>query len=198
MSQCGNWQKYQNRNPLQRLLIRRFVNVVIEMTAPLTFTAVLDAGSGEGFVSQRLLHARPSVQVVGVDIDKGALERGRGIHPDIAFQFGDVNALPFEENSFDLVICNEVLEHVEYPEQALAEICRVSKRYCLVSVPYEPVFCLMNLLRGKNLTRFGNDVDHHNLWSARTFRHFAAEHLKLIDSRYPLPWQVHVAECRKM
>ena len=107
MSQCGNWQKYQNRNPLQRLLIRRFVNVVIEMTAPLTFAAVLDAGSGEGFVSQRLLQARPSIQVIGVDIDKRALERGRGMHPDIVFQFGDVTDLPFEANSFDLVICND-------------------------------------------------------------------------------------------
>ena len=111
MSQCGNWQKYQSSNPLQRLLIHRFLNAVVEMTAPLTFATVLDAGSGEGFVSQRLLHARPNVQVIGVDIDEEALERGRGIHPGIAFQYGDVTALPFRENSFDLVICNEVLEH---------------------------------------------------------------------------------------
>ena len=194
MSACGNWQKYQSKNPLQRLLINRFLDTVVDVTTSLAFTTVLDAGSGEGFVSQRLLCANPRIQVTGVDTDKEALKRGRKVHPDITFESGNVTALPFEDNRFDLVICNEVLEHLERPEQAMAELGRVSRHYCLISVPHEPFFRLMNLMRGKSIRRFGNDADHRHLWSARQFQRSLAGHFSLLESRYPLPWQVYLAE----
>lgn len=195
MSICGNWQKYKNRNPLQRLLINRFLDTVAELVVPLRVTTVLDAGSGEGFVSQRVLGVVPHARITAVDLDLQALERGRKHHSDITFTFGDIIDLPFGDNSFDLVLCTEVLEHLDRPERALAELCRVSRRYCLISVPREPLFCLMNLARGKNISRLGSDADHRNLWTPRQFRRFAARQLDLVESRYPLPWQVYVARC---
>lgn len=44
--------------------------------------------------------------------------------PCIDFQY-DVHAMPFEGGSFDAIACNAVLEHVEHPEHAIAELRRV-------------------------------------------------------------------------
>ena len=51
---------------------------------------------------------------------------------------GRIQELPFEDNSFDLVFCTDVLEHVveEDVEKAIEELVRVSKKYILVSACY--------------------------------------------------------------
>lgn len=196
MSGCGNWQKYTNPNPLQRFLIGRFLDTVVELIQSLQFSSVLDAGSGEGFVSQRILETRTDARIVGIDTDREALLRGKEMHPGIAFEWGDVDALPFADDSFDLVLCNEVLEHLSQPERALAEFRRVSRRYCLLSVPNEPFFRLMNLFRGKNVSRLGNDVDHQHSWSAKGFRRFARDHFRPLADRYPLPWQIFLGQVK--
>jgi SAM-dependent methyltransferase len=179
---------------LQRLLIGRFLDAVTELTQPLQFTSVLDAGSGEGFVSQRILEMRPDVTFVGVDLDREALLRGQQVHPEIAFARGDVYVLPFADNSVDLVLCNEVLEHLTRPDRVLDELRRVSRRYCLLSVPHEPYFRLMNLLRGKNVSRLGNDEDHRQLWGAKGFRRLAHDYFRPLGGRYPLPWQLFLGD----
>lgn len=190
MTDCGNWQKYRSQNPVQRYLIESFLDTLADLTCPLPLSAILDAGSAEGFVSQRLLRERPDISVVGVDLDDTALARGRQLHPAIVFEPGDVTSLPFEDRSFDLVVCNEVLEHLPHPEMALSEIQRVTRRYCMLSVPHEPFFRLSNFLRGKNISRLGDDIDHQQHWSAMSFRRLAARYFEPLASRYPFPWQV--------
>jgi ubiquinone/menaquinone biosynthesis C-methylase UbiE len=190
MSECGNWQKYQSHNPLQRRLIKNFLDTVVALTSSFQVSTILDAGCAEGFVSHRLLEEWSQTLVVGVDTDIKALVRGRELHPAITFQSSDVTSLPFDDRSFDLVICNEVLEHLPHPEAALAELQRVTRHYCLLSVPHEPFFRLSNLLRGKNISRLGDDLDHHQHWSATTFRHLASRYFHPLASRYPFPWQI--------
>ena len=197
MSNCGNLQKYQSRNPVQRLLINRFLDTAAALVRPLSLTSVLDAGSGEGFVSHHLFGRRPQVCTVAVDVDAEALARGRTLHPEIAFQSASVTDLPFDDDAFDLVLCNEVLEHLPEPELALGELLRVSRRYLLLSVPNEPFFRGMNFVRGKNITRLGDDIDHCNHWGALRFRRFVADYVNVIAYRYPLPWQIVFGEVPK-
>ncbi len=190
MSVCGNWQKYRNPNPLQRLLIRNFLNAVVALTRPLQASSILDAGCAEGFVSQRLLKEWPNTLVAGADVDIDALVRGRNLHPTTLFASGDVTLLPFRDKSFDLVICTEVLEHLQNPAEALSELQRVTRHYCLLSVPHEPFFRLSNFVRGKNISRLGDDVDHHQHWGAVAFRRLASRYFSPVSSRFPFPWQV--------
>ncbi len=190
MSECGNWQKYQNRNPLQRLLIQNFLDTIVAITRSLPTSTILDAGCAEGFVSQRLLEEWPGAQVVGIDVDIGALTRGQRLNPVTRFGSGDITSLPFKDKSFDLVICTEVLEHLPHPESALSELQRMTRRYCLLSVPHEPFFRLSNLMRGKNISRLGDDVDHYHHWGALAFRRLTNHYFHPVSSRFPFPWQV--------
>jgi SAM-dependent methyltransferase len=61
---------------------------------------------------------------------------GRSLARTRPFVCGDIHALPFKDKEFDYVICNQVLEHIDAPDFAIAEITRVGKRGYL-SVPSE-------------------------------------------------------------
>ena len=58
----------------------------------------------------------------------------------------NVEKLAFNDNSFDTVLCMEVLEHVDNPINALKELKRVNKKRLIISVPYEPWYTLWRLL----------------------------------------------------
>lgn len=45
--------------------------------------------------------------------------------------------IPLEDNTFDLVIMSQVLEHLTYPEEVISEAMRISKKYILISLPNE-------------------------------------------------------------
>lgn len=194
----GNLQKYRNENPLQRFLIRRFQDAVTNAIHTSSARSVLDAGSGEGFTAEQVRLCHPGLNVVCVDMDTEALARGRSFFPELHFSRGDVRSLPFPDRSFDLVMCLEVLEHLENPSQALEEFRRVSRTYVLVSVPHEPWFRIANVLRGKNLGAFGNDPEHIQHWSPRSFRAFLEHNgMNVITKSLRFPWMLFLCEVRR-
>lgn len=75
------------------------------------------------------------------------------MNPSVEHIQGDITRMPFCDHSFDIVICTEVLEHLEKPGAALKELKRVAKKFILITVPHEPWFCLGNLLVLKNVSR---------------------------------------------
>lgn len=56
-------------------------------------------------------------------------------NPDIELNLEKVERLPFEDNSFDTVICVDVLEHLDNLHSVFADLVRVSKQYIIVSLP---------------------------------------------------------------
>jgi len=82
---------------------------------------VLDIGCGRGGVLE-LLHSQVAL-AVGVDPDQGSLVEHRV--PTLRRAAGLMERLPFSDQSFDLVLCSWVLEHLVDPEQAFAEVARV-------------------------------------------------------------------------
>ncbi len=87
---------------------------------------VLDAGCGLGYGS-RMLAEGGATAVNGIDVDEPTIaEANRRIDDAaVSFQIGDVRDLRFEDGSFDLVVCFEVIEHLEDRERALGEFERV-------------------------------------------------------------------------
>jgi len=64
-------------------------------------------------------------QVVGLDFSDEAIEIARRNVPEAEFQQGDAQDLPFEDDSFDAVVCGFGLIHIPDPARALTEIRRV-------------------------------------------------------------------------
>ncbi|MBK8970216.1 MAG: class I SAM-dependent methyltransferase [Hahellaceae bacterium] len=84
----------------------------------------VDVGCSVGFFCKAI--ASQFEQVVGLDIDQGALEIARQNSPDnVRFDVADSMALPFPDSSVDLLICNHVYEHVPDAEKLFDEIFRV-------------------------------------------------------------------------
>ncbi len=184
-----NFRKHTSNNPLQKLLINNFFNTFLSEIKDLKVESILDVGCGEGFTLQKLYENKIGKKLVGIDHQEIAIDIGKKIHPKLKLETGDIYHLPFKAGSFDLIICTEVLEHLEDPKKALKELARVPKKYLMLSVPNEPYFMLANFLRGKNITRWGNDIEHINHWTSKGFQRFAEkEDLKVISKRYPFPW----------
>jgi SAM-dependent methyltransferase len=86
---------------------------------------VLDAGCGVGYGSAMLARAGAG-EVVGLDLSAEAIEAARKAAPaNASFVVGDVHALPFAAGRFELVVCFEVIEHVESQDDVIAELARV-------------------------------------------------------------------------
>ncbi len=94
--------------------------------------AVLDVGARDGFIS-RLLTTHFTT-VTALDLEQPSIE-----HDSIRCVKGDITALQFDDASFDLVFCAEVLEHIptHLLETACRELARVSNGYLLIGVPYK-------------------------------------------------------------
>lgn len=200
-SQSSNYRKHTTGNPLQRALIERFHGKIVEAVEELGPRSFLDAGCGEGFVAERLLAAMPSLTYEGCDLSPTAVTLAQQRNPAGHFTTGSVTALPYPDNSFDVVGCFEVLEHLpdDLPDVAMAEFVRVARRGVVVSVPHEPFFCLANAARGKNLDiqPRGSDPDHKQFWSRRAFGELMGEQLHVSRLYGSFPWTIGVGEVRE-
>lgn len=76
---------------------------------------ILDIGCGEGVFTQQIL--KMADVVVGVDISETAVARAKEDVPDGFFKVGDIVSIDFEEKSFDLVLCLEMLYYLSAQER---------------------------------------------------------------------------------
>lgn len=184
-----NFVKHTSKNPIQQLLIKNFYSSLISIAKSLKPESILDAGCGEGFTMDKLSKSKVGEKLEGIEYSKEAILFGKKLFPDLKFIQGSVYELPYKNSSFDIVICTEVLEHLEQPTKALKEMLRVSKKYLIISVPNEPFFMLSNFLRGKNLLRLGNDPGHVNYWNPLRLKKYLIQNkIKIIKTSFPFPW----------
>ena len=191
----SNAKKYLSKNPLQRLIISRFLDKVAMLVERQLPTSVLDAGCGEGFVLNELRSRLPGVPFVGVDLTDEALRYPLHSNGKWDTMRGDVTHLPFRDSSIEIVTCLEVLEHLPQPSEALAELVRVCSRRVVLSVPNEPWFRIANLARLKNLRELGNGPGHIQHWNARSFPRLVASHFRVKEVSTSFPWTIVLAEC---
>ncbi|KAL3457091.1 UbiE/COQ5 methyltransferase [Aspergillus heterothallicus] len=99
---------------------------------------ILDIGCGPGSITIDLATHIPDGHITGLEyVDDPlpaarSLAAARGI-PNITFTTGDIHALPFPDNTFDVVHVHQVLQHIADPIQGLREMRRVAKHGGLVA-----------------------------------------------------------------
>jgi ubiquinone/menaquinone biosynthesis C-methylase UbiE len=126
--------KVKNRHTGERLEFESFSNVTIEHLHRYAIACdlakgkeVLDIASGEGYGSYLL--SKTSKSVVGVDIDIKTVELAKlkYLSANLKFLNGNTSKIPLEDNSIDMVVSFETIEHHDEHHQMIKEISRVLK-----------------------------------------------------------------------
>lgn len=124
------YQKGVEKNVLQRLWHKgklHAVNLLIE-EVDVEPRDILDVGCASGWFLSEIAKNYPLAKCTGVDAYKKSIDYGTKQYKNLTLLTIDAHKLPFAKASFDIVICAEVLEHVEHPEIVLSEIKRVLKK----------------------------------------------------------------------
>lgn len=88
--------------------------------------SVLDVGCATGGFYE--IARKSKISYTGIDITHESISEAKRKYPTVTFLEGDIRNLPFKDNSFDMVVCWDVLVHVVEYRLALQELCRVAKR----------------------------------------------------------------------
>lgn len=191
----GNHEdKYNAKNPVARALMRAFLRSVTDLYVGTAPRRVLEVGCGEGHLANTLIRAHRPDTFEACDVD---LRPAPDLDPAISLREASIYALPYADASFDLVVCCEVLEHLKDPAAGLAELARVSSRHILMSTPWEPIWRLLNMARGRYLRDFGNTPGHVQHFGRRALLTLAGTRLHVRAVRRPLPWTVILGEVRR-
>jgi 2-polyprenyl-3-methyl-5-hydroxy-6-metoxy-1,4-benzoquinol methylase len=199
----GNtFDKYGSANPVVRRLMAGFERNADELFAQAAPSSVLDVGCGEGILTAqwaRRLPPPPAGRIVGIDLEDPKLNAewaARETHANLEFRPMTVERLQFADDEFDLVAATEVLEHVDDPGRAVAEMARVAGRWLLVSVPHEPLWRMLNMARGAYLRQWGNTPGHLNHWTRAGFAKLLSAHGEVVQTRSPFPWTMLLVRVR--
>lgn len=124
------WQDYSD-NRHYGPTARHIRRLMWQAIAPLQFESVLDVGCGEGSMLDMVARLRPSAALAGVDLSPEAVALSQHRMPTAEFQVLDVvsSHLP---RQFDLVVCNDVMEHVADDVAVLRNLRAMTRRWCLI------------------------------------------------------------------
>ena len=196
---AGNYtDKYHSKNPINQFLMNQFLNdfrLFLQQAQAKNIQTICEIGCGEGELLKIIHQYYPQAKIYATDVAKSEIVKAKKNTKGIPITFSVQNAekLNYQNKQFDLVVCCEVLEHLENPQQGLKEIKRISQN-SIVSVPIEPWWRILNLIRLKYLKDLGNTPGHLNHWSVRGFSSLLNQYLMIITKKLPLPWQIYFCQ----
>lgn len=139
----------------QYLLNEKFVRATAPIASAVQGLDVLVVCGGSGMDATFL--ARAGARVVSSDLSIGAsrrsAERARRLGLPFTSIVADIERLPFEDRSFDLVYVHDGLHHLEHPELGLAEMARVARRWVSVTEPARATATAIAIRLGLALAR---------------------------------------------
>lgn len=185
--------KYEDTNFISKYLVNNYFKSVEKLISKTTNVDLAhEIGSGEGRSTTKL--NKMVANLTASEYVDNLVSIAQKNNPELVIFQESVYDLKSKNNSIDLVFLLEVLEHLDYPEQAIKEIKRVSSKYLILGVPREPIWRILNMSRLKYLKDFGNTPGHLNHWSKKSL-------IKLIEKEFgsviavetPLPWTIILA-----
>jgi 2-polyprenyl-3-methyl-5-hydroxy-6-metoxy-1,4-benzoquinol methylase len=197
MQAGGNvYDKYGTSNPVERRLVGGFLSNVRELVAETGAREAHEVGCGEGELTMML--ARQGLRARGSDVSAEVISEARrraaAAGLDVDYRAAPIESLAPPDDAAELIVCCEVLEHVEDPEAALDRLIALARPWLLLSVPREPLWRALNLARFKYVGDLGNTPGHLGHWSRREFVGLVRSRAEIVAERTPLPWTM--ALCR--
>ena len=214
-------KKYDLMNDVMSLGIHRiWKTALIDWLSPKNGQELLDVAGGTGDIAFRLLKRAPKSRVTVLDMTEKMLVEGKRraeahkFKENIDWICADAMKLPFKENSFDVVICNHVLEHVEDYKKVMSELCRVMKvgSWGIFQVPIDinnPITMEENITSPEERERIYGQKDHLRLFGQDYSKKLAAAGFKVTEvdfikelspkqvERYALPKDEIIYFCEK-
>lgn len=190
---------HASTSPVHRLLMKRFYRSIDRLFLHVAGHGprVADIGCGEGFIIRHLQKRYPNLQFAALDLNPRRIRLTKRLSPDVWAILGNVHRIPIADDVFDVVLANEILEHLTDPHRALTEIARVARGYVICSSPNEPFFSIGNLVRGSYWRRLGRTPAHLNFWSRGAFARLIAQHLEVHQVESCLPRTFVLSEVRR-
>lgn len=206
----GNtYDKYSSRNPIVKWMMNGFHDALLDLVsqAKTQFEMkntnaelnIHEIGCGEGYWVMRWNEA--GLKTRGCDFSKKVIELAKenaiakGINPDI-LSVKNIYELDANCDKADLVVCCEVLEHLEDPRAGLAALQKITLSHLIISVPREPLWCALNMARGKYISDWGNTPGHIQHWSKQNFVNLISEYFEIENIKSPLPWTMLLCKSR--
>jgi len=112
-------------HPFRRLVMR-------EIVKSLKPTSLLEVGCGRADTYAAIQPSLPTLRYCGMDQSSAMLQHAMARFPEVAFLRGDIEALPYPDRAWDVVISEHVLEHLRHFTPGLNELLRVAGRVVLI------------------------------------------------------------------
>jgi 2-polyprenyl-3-methyl-5-hydroxy-6-metoxy-1,4-benzoquinol methylase len=174
-----------------RLIEQRRLAIIREMAGESAGLDLAEIGSGGGHV----LRMFPEARLTAIDVSDVFLDTAKKNLQgyDARFIKGEVDKLDLPAESFDRIICTEVLEHTVDPAAILATIARLlrPKGVAVITVPNDPLIDgLKGFLRKtpvgyvlRDKIQWGGDIYHIHKWKPAEFERLLRRHFRVTERR---------------
>ncbi len=196
----GNrYDKYGSANPIVRHVMRGFDESLTSLVKIAEPNSIHEVGCGEGYWSCRW--AREGIPTRGSDFSHQVIRMAQenanelGLGSD-SFSVKSVYDLEPNKDAAELMVCCEVLEHLENPRAALEALQKTTENHIILSVPREPIWRFLNMMRGHYWGSLGNTPGHLQHWSSGAFVRLVSEYFEIEAIRKPLPWTMVLAKAK--
>ena len=107
---------------------RSLYPVLLEKLSHIPFQSALDLGCGTGEMLKLILQEDTHKELCGIDLSEKMFAVAKSKLPEqVKLILGDSESLPFSDNTFDVVYCNDSFHHYPAPQNVLREVYRVLK-----------------------------------------------------------------------
>jgi len=133
----AKWDDCHHYSPAPRHRRRMISNIVNK----LDFNSMVDVGCAQPYLIEEMIKKRPSIRICGCDVAENVIEQNKKMFPQVGFEVVDIGSGKYPNKEiFNLVVCCEVLEHINDWQKALTNLVSMSDRYILITVPSGKVF----------------------------------------------------------
>lgn len=140
------YDKGLSNNLFQKIWHKHKMNVLKNILPKGRVNKIIDIGCASGIITNYLTSIYPQADIVGMDVYQEIIRYAKTKHPNIKFIVGDAHKIPFSNDSYDLVLCYETIEHVINPMVVLHEIKRLVKKDGVVIIAMDSGNLLFRLI----------------------------------------------------